>query len=111
VNPLTGVRVTVYVVFPPALIDWISGLTFRMKLAPVTTSVAVVVSIRLPLVPEIVSGYVPGGVFEVVVMVNVEEPDPVIVSGLKLAEELEGNPTTFKSTTPAKPFVAAVVTV
>ena len=70
----------------------------------------IVVFVRLPLVPVNVSAYVPGWMDAVVVNVRVEEPEPVTVSGLKVADEPDGSPSTLKSTTPAKPFAAATVT-
>ena len=45
-----------------------------------------------------------------VVNVNVEEPEPVTVVGLKLAVTPVGRPETLKPTAPVKPFSAPTVT-
>ena len=76
-----------------------------------TTSVAVVVRVRPPLVPEIVSVVLAAGVFAAVVTVNVELPAPVSVAGLKVAVALAGNPAMARSTGSANPLSAVVVTV
>ena len=44
-------------------------------------------------------------------MVNVVEPEPVIVVGLKLALAPVGNPDALKLTTPLNPFCGLTVTV
>jgi hypothetical protein len=46
-----------------------------------------------------------------VLMVSVEEPEPVTAVGLKLAVAPEGNPLTLKLTVPVKPPVGATLTV
>ena len=44
-------------------------------------------------------------------MVNVELPEVVMLTGLKLNEEAEGKPPTARFTVPAKPFRAETVNV
>ena len=68
-----------------------------------TTSVTVVVCVRVPLVPVIVKGNVPVGVVLLVVTVIVEEPDVVTDVGLKLAPAPAGNPLALKVTVPVNP--------
>jgi hypothetical protein len=50
VKPLTTVVFAVYVVLPPAVTVSVAGDDDIVKFVPVTTSVAVVVSVRSPLV-------------------------------------------------------------
>jgi len=68
-----------------------------------TTSVTVVECTRLPLVPVIVSVYVPAGVVVLVVTDMVDEPEPVTDVGLKLALAPAGNPLALRLTTPENP--------
>jgi hypothetical protein len=82
-----------------------------MKLAPVTTSIAVVLEVKLPLVPMKVSVYDPGAIAAVEVKLSVEEPEPVTVVGLKVAEEPDGRPSTVRETLLVKPFLLARVVV
>ena len=76
-----------------------------------TTKLTVVVCVKLPLVPVIVSVDVPTGVLPVVVTVNVELPVPVTVPGEKPAVAPAGNPLTLSVTTPANPFSAPIFVV
>ena len=78
---------------------------------PVTTSVTVVLCVRLPLVPVMVSIYVPGGVEPLVVTVIVEEPLPVIVGGSNEADAPLGKPLAPSVTVPLNPPDGATVTV
>src|SRR5262249_33617797 len=71
--------------------------------AGLTTSVTVVECTRLPLVPVMVSVYVPAGVLVLVVTDIVDEPDPVTDVGLKLALAPAGSPLALKVITPLKP--------
>jgi hypothetical protein len=64
--------------------------------------------LKLPLVPKTLSVYVPTGVVLAVAIVSVEEPVPVIETGLKLAVAPVGSPLTFRATTPLKLFNAVV---
>ena len=66
---------------------------------------------KLPLVPVIVRVLEPFGVEPAVVTVSVEEPDPLIDVGLKLAVVLAGRPLALRPTVPVKPFCGAIVTV
>ena len=55
---------------------------------------------RLPLVPVMVSVYVPVGVVVDVETVSVELPEPETDDGLKLAVAPVGNPLTLRFTVP-----------
>src|SRR5262249_60755416 len=74
-----------------------------------TTRLTVVLCVKLPLTPVIVSVDVPTGVLPVVVTVNVELPVPVTVPGEKLAVAPAGNPLALKAIEPEKPFNAPLV--
>lgn len=54
---------------------------------------------------------VPTGVELEVLMVNVEDPDPVMVVGLNVAVAPAGSPLAPKVTVPEKPFWAVIVVV
>jgi hypothetical protein len=69
------------------------------------------VCVTLPLVPVIVSGWVPLAVVLVVLTVNVEVPEPVIVLGLKPDVAPVGSPLKLSVTTPPNPFSEPTVTV
>ena len=66
---------------------------------------------KLPLVPVIVSLEVPVAVEAVVVTFKVEEPEPLIDAGVKLADAPDGKPPSLSATVPVNPFCAAMVTV
>ena len=88
-----------------------AGLTPIVKSAgTVTTSVTLVVCVRVPLVAVMVIGYDPVGVVVAVLMVRVVEPDVVICVGLKLAIAPEGAPLVLKPTVPVNPFNGVMVT-
>jgi hypothetical protein len=76
-----------------------------------TTNVTVVAWFRLPLTPLILSVEVPGGVELSVLMVNVEDPEPVIVVGLNEPVAPAGSPLTLRFTVPENPPEAATFTV
>lgn len=76
-----------------------------------TTSVVVVLWLRPPSVPVMVSVYVPGVVPVVVLTDNVDEPPPLIEVGLKLPLAPEGRPLTLSETLSLKPLRAVVVAV
>src|ERR1039458_3905754 len=76
-----------------------------------TVRVPLAVWVKLPLVPVMVSGYVPSGVVELVVTVSVEVPDPVTVAGEKLAVAPAGSPLALSVTTPLNPFSAPMLVV
>ena len=90
---------------PPELI-WNTGVLFT----GLTTSVTVAECVRLPLVPVIVSGYVPAAAVPVAT-VSVEVPDAVTEAGLNVAVAPAGTPLTLNDTLPAKPFIALTVAV
>src|SRR5581483_8994022 len=77
--------------------------------AALTMSVTVVLWTRLPLVPVSVSVLVPAGVPVEVVMVTVDEPEPVTDVGLKAAVAPEGRPPAVSVTLPPKPLRAVTV--
>ena len=86
------------------------GLTTSVNSeGPVTTKVTVVAWARVPLVAVIVMGYDPAGVELRVVIVSVEDPEPLIVLGLKLALAPDGKPLALKLTLPLNPFKAVTV--
>ena len=66
---------------------------------------------KLPLVPVIVMVLEPFGVEPEVVTVSVEEPDPLIDVGLKLAVAPAGRPPALRPTVPLNPFCGVMVTV
>jgi hypothetical protein len=76
----------------------------------VTTRLTVVGWFRLPLTPVMVSVDVPAGVELNVLIVKVEDPDPVIVVGLNVPLAPAGNPPTPKVTTPENPLCPVIVT-
>jgi len=53
----------------------------------------------------------PSAALEVVLMVNVDEPEPATEGGLKLPVTPEGSADTLKFTVPLKPFDGVTVTV
>jgi hypothetical protein len=65
----------------------------------------------LPLVPLMVSVYVPVGVRLPVDTVSVEVPEPAIELGLKLLLERAGRPETLNVTVPEKPLDGVTVAV
>ena len=76
----------------------------------VTDKVTAAVWTRAPLVPVIVSAYVPGGVVRLAVTVIAVVPDPVSVGGAKLAAAPVGRPLTVKAIVPENPFAGVAVT-
>ena len=91
----------------PWITVWLDGEALRLKSGAVTTSVTVVVCVRLPLTPVMVAVYVPGGVVVLVVTERAE----VEVAGLGLKVPLApvGRPVTLSVTWPAKPLVGVIV--
>ena len=69
-----------------------------------TTNVTVVLWLRLPLTPVIVSAYVAAGVEQLVDTESVEDPETLIDAGVKLAVAPAGTPLTLRLTVPVKPF-------
>ena len=78
---------------------------------PFTINVTVVLCTREPLVPVMVTVFVLEAIVLVVVMVNVEEPDPLIVARLKLAVAPAGKPLAVSVTLPLNQFSAVTVAV
>ena len=76
-----------------------------------TVKVTFAVCDKLPLVPVIVSVDAPSGVELAVATLSVDEPEPLIEAGLKLAVAPEGKPLALKATVPLNPFCAAMLTV
>ena len=74
----------------------------------ITTSVAVVVRVKLPLTPVIVSVYVPTGVLVLVVTESVDEV--VAGFGVKLPLAPAGRPLTVNATWPVNPLVGVTAT-
>ena len=71
--------------------------------AGLTTKVTVVVCVRLPLVPVIVSVKVPVGVFELVETLIVLLPEPPVTGfGLNVALTPDGRPLALRVTLPVK---------
>jgi hypothetical protein len=106
VNPFNAPIVTVAVPLLLGAIVMLVGATEMVKFgagAGFTTRVTVVEWTRVPLVPVIVSVYVPGGVEALVVTDMVEVPEPVTELGLKLALAPAGSPVAVRPTTPVNP--------
>ena len=82
-----------------------------MACPALTTSVTVAVWLRLPLVPLIVSVYVPAVVVDLVATLKVEVPEPVTEVGLKVPVAPVGIPVTLRLTAELNPFVAPMVAV
>jgi hypothetical protein len=76
-----------------------------------TISDTVAVCDKLPLAPVIVIVLFPLGVVPAVATVSVEEPDPAIDAGLKLALAPAGNPPALSPTVPVNPFCGVMVAV
>jgi hypothetical protein len=83
------------VVIEPRVTVWLRGVALIEKSGTggaLTTSVTVVLCVRLPLVPVMVRVYVPAGVDVLVATVIVEEPDPATDCGLNDALAPAGRP-------------------
>ena len=74
-----------------------------------TTSVAVVVRVKLPLTPVIVSVYVPTGVLVLVITESVAEV--VAGFGVKLPVAPAGRPLAVNATWPVNPLIGVTATV
>jgi hypothetical protein len=114
-NPFNDPMLAVYVVAFPAITVRVLGVTEIVKSGGggcvFTTKLTVVLCVKLPLTPVIVSVDVPTGVLPLVVTVNVELPVPVTVAGEKLAVAPAGNPLALSVTTPLNPPTAATLAV
>ena len=94
----------------PGLTRWLDGDAPTMKSGgAVTTSVAVVVCVKLPLAPVIVSVYVPTGVLVLVVTESVDEV--VAGFGVKLPVAPAGRPLAVNATWPVNPLIGVTATV
>jgi hypothetical protein len=112
VNPFNAPIVAVYVVDPPAVTVCELGDAEIVKSgAALTTSVTVVLCVRVPLVPVTVNVELPAGVLPVVVIVSVDVPDVVTEAGLNDAVAPVGSPLALRFTVPVNPFNAPIVAV
>jgi hypothetical protein len=75
-----------------------------------TTRVRGRVLTRQPLLAARVRVYVPTGVDDEVATIKLAAPEPVMETGLKVAEAPAGKPLILKATLPAKPLLAVVET-
>jgi hypothetical protein len=92
------------------LIVMLAGVA-EIEKSPLTTSVTLTVRVSGPLVPRIVSGYVPGGGVPLVATLSVVEPDVVSDVGAKDAVAPAGKPVTLKFTVPVNPVPGLSVAV
>ena len=81
------------------------------RLKSCITKLTFVLPLKVELLTVIVSGYVPAGVDVDVLTVNVEEPELLIVAGLKLAVAPAGNPLTLSVKAPLTPVCNGTDTV
>lgn len=99
--PETLLVITELTAFPAATLT-VEGFALSVKLGlppPVTVRLTSVASLRLPLVPAIVIGYVPAAAEPDTVNVSVELPlPPEIVDGLKAAVTPDGRPAVVRAT-------------
>ncbi len=111
-KPLSGLTVMVLLALPPGLTVAEVGFATNVKSAgAVTTRLTVVVCVRPPLVPVMVSVYVPGGVVQLAVALSVDVPEPLTEAGLKLVVIPEGELLALSATVPLKPLSAPIATV
>jgi hypothetical protein len=87
---------------------WRPELTALSNVTRVTVSATVVVRVKPPLTPLIVSVYVPTGVLSLVVTENVDEV--VAGFGVKLPPAAAGNPLTVNVTWPVNPLIGVIAT-
>jgi hypothetical protein len=110
VKPFCGVTVTVPAPLPPWVMLTLFGDADRLKLgAAFTVRLTVVVCVRLPDVPVIVTVLVP--VAAVLLAVNVRELELVAGFVLKAAETPLGSVDVDNVTFPVKPFMGVTVIV
>lgn len=109
-KPFTGLTVTVSVPLAPCVILTLFGEADRLKSgAAFTVRLTVVVCVRLPDVPVIVTVLVP--VAAVLLAVNVRELVLVVEVGVKVAVTPLGRPDAVRATLPVKPFLGVTVIV
>ena len=77
----------------------------------VITSVTFAVRVTAPLVPVMVTGYVPTAAPLVVVIASVEDPLPETDAGVNVPVTPAGSPLALSTTLLLKPFSAPIVTV
>ena len=112
-NPFIAVTVTVKLVLEPRITVWLEGAAIIEKSGDggaLTTSVTVVLWVKLPLMPVMVRVYVPAGVDVLVITVMVEEPDPATDCGLNDALAPAGRPLALNVTAELNPFDGVTVT-
>jgi hypothetical protein len=111
-NPFSADMETVYVPEDLRATLKLEGVAVRVKSgAAPTTKLTDAVCTRFPLVAAIVNGYVPNGVDDVVLTVNVEDPEPVTEVGLKPAVAPVGRPLIVKPIWLLNPLVEVTFTV
>lgn len=108
-NPFRSLTLIVLTPLPPLGTERLAADAERVKLGTATVSAIVAVLLKLPVVPVIVSGYVP--TTAVALAVNVTVLVELVLTGLNAAVTPLGNPVTAKPTLPLKPFFAPTVTV
>jgi hypothetical protein len=111
-KPFTGLTVMVLVPLPPCVTVTLVGEADRPKsgvATAFTVRVTVVLWLKLPDVPVIVTVAVP--VVAVPLAVSVKVLLPVVLAGLKLAVTPEGKPEADRLTLPLKPFTGLTVMV
>ena len=77
----------------------------------VTTRLTLLVMLVCPLLPVMVSGYVPAGVDELVLMLKLLEPEALKLEGLNAPVAPLGSPLTLKLTLPVNPLAVVSATV
>ena len=107
VKPPDGVIVRLYVVEPPCVTVWLDGVELTVKFGAITISETLLVCVKAPPVPVIVSVEEPPGVLAPVVTDSVD--DPVAGFGLNVPVAAEGRPLTLRLTGPVKPFSGVMV--
>src|SRR5579875_548185 len=111
VNPFTAPVFTVYVVLLPAFTVCALGAAEIVKSGVFTVKLTVAVCVSVPLVPVIVSVYVPAAVLLPVATVSVALPPALTDVGLNVPVAPAGSPLTLSPTVPVNPFTAPVFTV
>jgi hypothetical protein len=91
-------------VLPIAVAFPTKSILIPLSVVLATTSAAVAVWVRAPLVPVIVRVAVPAWMLAGVVMFSATVPEPVTVGGFNDAETPAGAPLTWRVTEAANPF-------
>lgn len=110
-NPFRAEIVARLLTLLPLATETDAGDMESEKSGALTTRVTVALWARLPLVPDTVTVYVPAGVEDEVVMVTLEDPDPVTEAGLILTFAPAGRPDTLTLVVPLKPLIAEIVAI